>query len=159
MSFLYEKRWMVTIFRFLVLYYSIPAWKWWNLWYQNGCTLLKLLEKDQCFVIHNLCPHNGCIILATGIFSIHRLIIELSDHQWEGLAHGECAIPLWALDHQGKCKKTIKSNRDRSETYNYFAETLGYSSWEYIFVGYGTPYSNIYNDQFGLDSDRAWRAV
>ena len=115
---------------------------------QNRCTLLKLLEKDQCFVIHNLCPHNGCIILATGIFSIHRLIIELSDHQWEGLAHGECAIPLWALDHQGKCKKTIKSNRDRSETYNYLLRLWGTHHEN-------TPYSSIYNDQFGLDSDRA----
>ena len=25
----------------------------------------KIAEKDQCFEIHNLCPQNGCILLAT----------------------------------------------------------------------------------------------
>ena len=28
----------------------------------------EIVEKDQCFVIHNLCPHNGCILLATDKF-------------------------------------------------------------------------------------------
>ena len=27
--------------------------------------MTKIARKDQCFVIHNLCPHNGCILLTT----------------------------------------------------------------------------------------------
>ena len=107
------------------------AWNRWNLWYQNRCTWLVLLERDQCFEIHNVCPHNGCIKLTTLV--THDMLKSVLNYN-KVAESVSCAVTNWCytvlVPHSCKnkwpdvCPKTKKSFKMSSAKFTLAMELI-----------------------------------